>query len=100
MVIKGQQSKPFWERKTIRPDIVIGKDDQTYVIDTKWKIIDINKPSDADLKQMYVYNHHWQSKKSMLLYPNGGKQVSNLGSFALPFNDDEHSCKLGLVKVL
>ena len=49
---------------------------------------------------MYVYNHHWQSKKSMLLYPNGGDQVSNFGPFALPFNDNKHSCKLGFVNVL
>ena len=98
--IKGQQSQLFWKRKTIRPDIVLENNCQTYIIDTKWKIIDSNKPSDADLKQMYVYNHHWQSQKSMLLYPNGGDQKSNAGFFALPFNDDGHSCKLGFVNVL
>lgn len=99
--IKGQQSQIFWKRKTIRPDIVLEHNDQVYVIDTKWKVIDTNKPSDADLKQMFVYNHHWQSQKSMLLYPNSGDQKSNDGIFALPFlNDEHHSCKLGFVNVL
>ncbi len=99
--IKGRQSKLFWKRKRIRPDIILKTPDQTYVIDTKWKVIDSNKPNDADLKQMYVYNHHWQSHHSMLLYPNSGQQVSNSGKFALPFKDDEdHSCKLGFVNVL
>jgi 5-methylcytosine-specific restriction enzyme subunit McrC len=99
--IKGQQSKLFWKRKRIRPDIIIKTPDQTYVIDTKWKIIDSNKPSDADLKQMYVYNHHWKSYQSILLYPNSGNQQSNSGLFTLPFHNDEaHSCKLGFVNVL
>jgi 5-methylcytosine-specific restriction enzyme subunit McrC len=99
--IKGQQSQLFWKRKTIRPDIVLEYKDQAFVIDTKWKIIDSNKPSDADLKQMFVYNHHWASRKSVLLYPNRGDQTSNDGDFALPFiNEQQHSCKLGFVNVL
>jgi 5-methylcytosine-specific restriction enzyme subunit McrC len=99
--IHGQQSKLFWKRKTIRPDIILEKGDQKYVIDTKWKIIDSNKPSDADLKQIFVYNHHWKSHKSMLLYPNSGNQLSNDGLFALPFtNEEQHSCKLGFVNVI
>jgi 5-methylcytosine-specific restriction enzyme subunit McrC len=64
-------------------------------------VIDSNKPSDADLKQMYVYNHPWKSRKSMLLYPNSGKQKSNTGKFTLPFhNEENHSCKLAFVNVL
>lgn len=99
--IKGQESQAFWENKTIRPDIVLKNNGQTFVIDTKWKLIDSHKPSDADLKQMFVYNNHWQSKKSVLLYPNSGHQNANDGMFALPFNNEEsHSCKLGFVNVL
>jgi 5-methylcytosine-specific restriction enzyme subunit McrC len=99
--IKGQESQLFWKRKTIRPDIVLDKDGQTYVIDTKWKVINSNKPSDADLKQMYVYNHHWKARTSVLLYPNNVDQVTNKGEFALPFsNNQSHNCKLGFVNVL
>lgn len=99
--IKSQQSQLFWKRKTIRPDIVLEYQDQTHVIDTKWKVIHSNKPSDADLKQMYVYNHHWNALHSILLYPNSGQQETNTGMFALPYKNGEvHSCKLGFVSVL
>ena len=39
------------------------------VIDTKWKVLKDNKPSDADLKQMFVYNLHYNTDLSILLYP-------------------------------
>lgn len=42
--VKYNQSKKFWEGKTIRPDIEIIKKEggsiKSYIIDTKWKIID------------------------------------------------------------
>ncbi|QJP34338.1 restriction endonuclease [Nonlabens sp. Ci31] len=99
--IKGQESQLFWRRKTIRPDIVLEKEGVKYVIDTKWKVIDSNRPSDADLKQMYVYNHHWNAQQSMLLYPNDGFQTYNSGKFELPYLDKgHHSCKLGFVHVI
>jgi 5-methylcytosine-specific restriction enzyme subunit McrC len=99
--IKGQESQLFWRRKTIRPDIVLEKEGVKYVIDTKWKVIDSNRPSDADLKQMYVYNHHWNAQQSMLLYPNDGLQTYNSGKFELPYLDKgHHSCKLGFVHVI
>lgn len=99
--IKGQESQLFWRRKTIRPDIVLEKNNIIYVIDTKWKVINSNKPSDADLKQMYVYNHHWKATHSVLLYPSSGDQINNNGKFQLPFyNGKGHSCTLGFVDVL
>ena len=66
--VSPQNSTKFWEHKTIRPDIVI-KDDkgEQFVIDTKWKIVDSNNPSDDDLKQMFTYNLYWKAEKSMLL---------------------------------
>jgi 5-methylcytosine-specific restriction enzyme subunit McrC len=51
----GQKSKVFWNGITIRPDIVIRNGSDTYIIDTKWKKINGNKPSIEDLKQMYIY---------------------------------------------
>lgn len=98
--IKGQESQLFWKRKSIRPDIVLEKAGVTYVIDTKWKTIKNNKPSDADLKQMYVYNHHWQAQRSMLLYPMNENQKLNQGKFTLKMEAQEHSCQLGFAKVL
>ncbi|MFW6227554.1 MAG: 5-methylcytosine restriction system specificity protein McrC [Bacteroidota bacterium] len=103
--VRGQESKRFWKNKTIRPDSVVeytsqGKP-QTYIIDTKWKIIDTNEPSDADLKQMFVYNMYWSAGKSILLYPRNNKQQNVYGTYA-EFKDSaqENSCQLAFADVL
>ena len=44
-------------------------DKKCIVIDTKWKVLRDDKPSDADLKQMFVYNLHYNADLSILLYP-------------------------------
>ena len=54
MQVFSQDSKKFWKNKCIRPDIILKTGGETFVIDTKWKIIEANNPSDEDLKQMFV----------------------------------------------
>jgi 5-methylcytosine-specific restriction enzyme subunit McrC len=95
--IFGQKSKTFWQGITIRPDIVIEKDGETFVIDTKWKNIKYSKPSTQDLRQMYVYNDYWDSYKAVLLYPS---ETKNLRPYFHPFNQKEHECGLGKINVL
>ncbi|OAD90278.1 hypothetical protein A7A78_06945 [Aequorivita soesokkakensis] len=95
--ILGQQSKSFWGGMTIRPDILIKQGDTTkIVIDTKWKRMDGNKPSTNDLRQMYVYNDHWKSNCSILLYP-GVKQEK---IYHQPFKFPDHSCGILKMNVL
>lgn len=87
--VHRQLSEDFWKSenlyraKTIRPDIVIKKGNETIVIDTKWKILDDLIPSDADLKQMFVYNLYWHCDRSILLYPsyNPGRSDGTYGDF-------------------
>lgn len=69
--IERQQTKTFWENQVIKPDIVLKnlETHQTFVLDTKWKILEKTKPSDADLKQLYVYHHYFEADKTFLLYP-------------------------------
>ncbi|GGH59289.1 5-methylcytosine-specific restriction enzyme subunit McrC [Filimonas zeae] len=73
--VRRQQMQRFWKMndstysKTIRPDIVIDKGDETIVLDTKWKLISDFTPTDDDLKQMFVYNLFWKCKHGVLLYP-------------------------------
>jgi 5-methylcytosine-specific restriction enzyme subunit McrC len=101
--ISAQQKKRFWEWKTVRPDIVMtskNADRGVVVIDTKWKRVEDNKPSDADLKQMYVYNHYWDAKQSILLYPRTRKQRDTAGKYRLLMNEQVHQCMLGFVDVL
>ncbi len=103
----------FWESKRIFPDIVIERKQtikniegntediwEPYIIDTKWKLIDVNKPSDDDLKQMYVYNMYWDSPKCLLLYPQFGDSTdSGFGKFHKG-RSGSNQCKIGFVNVL
>ena len=75
--VSAQKVKRFWESslgtKVIRPDIVVsdksGK--PVCVLDTKWKCPAVGEPpSDADLKQMYVYHKYWKVESTALLYPS------------------------------
>ena len=105
--ISFQNKQKFWEGRTIRPDLVIKRitpeNEENFVIDTKWKILDqVNpKPSDDDLKQMYAYNLYWGATKSMLLYPNSIETDERFGNFwkgrEIP---DENKCKVGFINVL
>lgn len=101
--VSSQQSLKFWETKRIRPDIVYEKEidgeKQKFVIDTKWKLIDSNKPGDNDLKQMYAYNMYWDSVKSILLYPKSNQEKTNFGKFHQGRDEIDNLCKLGFIKV-
>lgn len=97
MEVSFQNSDKFWENKRIRPDIVIKTKEETYIIDTKWKIIEANNPSDDDLKQMFVYNLHWKAEKSLLLYPKTNQMDSKFGTFY--YDNLGKQCKLGFVDI-
>ena len=95
--VEGQRTKPFWDNMSLRPDIVINQENKTQmIIDTKWKQIKENKPSSDDLRQMYVYNDHWISKNSILLYP--GQQQDN--PYIQKFKSSTHSCGILRMNVL
>lgn len=97
LVVKGQESKSFWNSIKIRPDIVIHKSDKTFVIDTKWKNIGGYKPSTNDLRQMYVYNEYWGSNNALLLYPSLETEKPEF----IPFEGDEgHKCAIGKLNIL
>jgi 5-methylcytosine-specific restriction enzyme subunit McrC len=83
LIVKGQNSKYFWKsingkRRTIRPDIIVRKEDTNYVIDTKWKLVN-SQPSIEDIRQMYAYHHYFKAQKVALLYPGPQEYIS--GSF-------------------
>lgn len=67
--VTEQNRTPFWESRGLRADIIVETKDKRLVIDTKWKVLKDNNPSDADLKQMFVYNLHYNTDLSILLYP-------------------------------
>lgn len=95
--VEGQQAKTFWGSMSLRPDIIIQKNNATQiVIDTKWKQIEDNKPSTNDLRQMYVYNDHWASRSSLLLYPG----VQHKGFINTKFHYPNHGCGVLKINVL
>jgi len=102
--VYGQNSKGFWNGITIRPDIVLEKkrdkeNKEILIIDTKWKNIDQSKPSTQDLRQMYVYNEYWKSKRSLLLYPSNNSNLNDFKSFVPIDKDPHHQCCLGRISI-
>ncbi len=107
ILVSGQESKYFWGPNTLRPDIVLRKGTETYIIDTKWKRPKNNNASVSDLRQMYTYCRFWDAKKAVLLYPGDCE-----GNTFKPYQTDDysndgnnlqtiaHECKMGFVSVL
>jgi 5-methylcytosine-specific restriction enzyme subunit McrC len=96
-----QNSEQFWEQKTIRPDLVITRGTvETFILDTKWKLIFDSEPDDDDLKQVFSYNLHWNSYHGILLYPTtafGSKHVT--GGYYKGMTC-EHCCSVAFINVL
>lgn len=103
--VYGQNSKGFWNGITIRPDIVVVKnledgEKEILIIDTKWKNINEAPPSTHDLRQMYVYNEYWRSKKSLLLYPSNQSDFNGFVEFERISEEKHHQCGLGKISVI
>ncbi|MEN0047103.1 MAG: restriction endonuclease [Bacteroidota bacterium] len=99
--VSRQQQKEFWNKRYIRPDILLRHQGATYIIDTKWKKLSSAKPSMTDLQQAFTYGQYFQAKNSILLYP----QVNNLANlppkrFQLPKHTKQHYCSVYFVKLL
>ena len=98
--VYGHNATPFWKDITVRPDILLIKGGERFIIDTKWKNMDYSKPSTDDLRQMYVYNEYWNSRKSLLLYPSNQSDFKGFVEFVKLSENDHHQCGLGKISVL
>lgn len=67
--VHRQVSRPFWERRYIRPDIVLEHGGKRYVLDTKWKVLRRASPNMEDLRQMFVYCQFFDAPHGVLVYP-------------------------------
>jgi len=86
--MRSQVAKVFWRhsgsnyRKTIRPDIVLETPSGTFVLDTKWKILNDVYSDDGDLKQLYTYSLQFESPHVFLIYPAASREHTlSHGSF-------------------
>jgi 5-methylcytosine-specific restriction enzyme subunit McrC len=97
--VKEQVRTEFWipeggHTRLVKPDIIIRKvssGETIAVLDTKWKHLTNNRPDDADLKQMLVYNLYKGTAKSALVYPSITAKDEIKGSYKI----EEHgNCSL------
>ena len=99
LLIKRQTSIPFWQRRSIRPDIIVEIEGKKIVLDTKWKVLDNGRPSIEDLKQMYIYCRYFKAQRGILLFPTA--QPTNKTT-TQPFLDEAKNihCQILLLNVL
>lgn len=99
--ISRQQQKPFWQRRYLRPDILVKFADKNVVIDTKWKVLKRVSPSMEDLRQMYVYHQYFEAEKSVLIYPKV-YDLEDLPATAFDGNTagKKYFCQVNFVDVL
>jgi 5-methylcytosine-specific restriction enzyme subunit McrC len=114
MQINPQEYKKVWEResnssasKGIKPDIILETANKTLIIDTKWKLPEDDIPSDADLKQMFMYNEYWDKANAILFYPKDfGETTIDPGIFiaggraSQVENNTRHKCGVLKASVL
>jgi 5-methylcytosine-specific restriction enzyme subunit McrC len=93
----GQTAKRFWNYRLLKPDILLIKGNENYIIDTKWKNVRNKEVSTEDLRQVFAYNEFWNAKKGMLLYPD----INNVSDFEGEYKNktNNHFCKVGFIKV-
>ena len=106
--LEGQSSKQFWGRRPLRPDVVAYLEDAGHepnvhvIIDTKWKIPRDDSPADDDLKQMYAYNLHFASTRSVLVYPradDGQRACRQRYHPSAALHTHEHECATYFVEL-
>lgn len=108
IAVSGQESKSFWGNNSLRPDVVLRKGTQMFIIDTKWKRPNRSSASINDLRQMYAYCRFWDAEKALLLYP-GERSENKFRSYLTDdyikdddsnANEIDHQCKMGFVEVM
>ena len=76
---------------SLKPDIVIRSGESTFVLDTKWKILNETDKnfgiSQNDIYQMYAYSKKYNSKRSILIFP---RQTEKSISHHLKSSDEVH----------
>jgi 5-methylcytosine-specific restriction enzyme subunit McrC len=80
--VEGQRRALFWEADglpdaNLKPDIVLHGSGCTIILDTKWKLLDGGRPSDADIRQLFAYQHKWKAEEGFLVYPDTSLHVAN-----------------------
>jgi 5-methylcytosine-specific restriction enzyme subunit McrC len=98
--VEGQRIAVFWRSeagsvKVIRPDIVIkSPKGKTTILDTKWKVLSVPVPADADLKQVFAYNEMWDANDGYLVYPKVPGAATVNGRYQARASGTDRGCGL------
>ncbi|MEM8526168.1 MAG: restriction endonuclease [Bacteroidota bacterium] len=99
--VSRQQQKEFWNKRYIRPDILLVHEDRAYIIDTKWKVLTAAKPSMSDLQQAFAYGQYFQAENTILLYPQNQHLVHLPPKlFQLPDSEQKHYCSIYFAELI
>jgi 5-methylcytosine-specific restriction enzyme subunit McrC len=95
--VEGQSKAVFWQadgmpNAGLKPDILLHGPGRSIVLDTKWKVLDGNRPNDADLRQLFAYQHRWACAEGYLVYPHSALSLQR-GHF------ERHPHELHLPKI-
>lgn len=96
-----QQQVPFWNRRSIRPDIILNWQGKQMVIDTKWKVLNRVHPSMSDVQQAYIYSQYFDAKECVLLYPKV-YDIANLPPtpFQSEHSKEQYTCSVYFAEVI
>ncbi len=84
------------KRFALRPDIIVTRqsDKTVFILDTKWKLLDSQKPnyglSQADMYQMAIYQQKYHAENVILLYPRTDWIKENTICFSGRIGQEEH----------
>jgi 5-methylcytosine-specific restriction enzyme subunit McrC len=97
--VEEQKVESFWkignQRKSFfKADIHIKFEGKNYVLDTKWKNLKEDKPSNDDLRQMFAYLHYYNASKTALLYPDTSEEIITGDFYKRPHDEKEEACSL------
>lgn len=87
--VKSQSRLWFWRgddgaRRILKPDLIVEsiESGELTVLDTKWKRLHDDRPSDEDLRQLYAYSEYVGAQRSFLVYPTAsGRELPRDGRF-------------------
>jgi 5-methylcytosine-specific restriction enzyme subunit McrC len=102
LTLARQQSRPFWGRRYIRPDIVLDREGERLVIDTKWKAHRNQGPTMNDLRQILAYARQFGASRGVIVYPRIRiDEKSYARPFAQPASRTEKmDCQVAFVDLL
>jgi len=86
---------------TLRPDFLLTHrtTGEGLIIDTKWKRPPENRPSEADLRQIFAYNLLFCCREGILIYP-GTKTAHRAGVFTYKASDSPLHCSTLFLNII